>query len=246
MQYVLGVALEYKKYKKFARVRIFADDHLIDDLKLDKDISTKTVSYGPITVGPNFKTDTSGTIDIPKKLFFYEVDESVLKYNIRIEVENDDTNFNNGFMTKYSYIVLHKVFLIPKPYLDYAKLDELALKNKSILAKPVKPDRIPWRFSWPAIMSKVIDRHLVHVNTDIDNTGIANPISADIQTGGSFSVKYPIMMYKQKSQGVNFRILAPSGWASLINRDERIIAIGDWLFVYCQQFDLINTVNENQ
>tara|TARA_Y100001937_G_scaffold112812_1_gene160820 strand:- start:834 stop:1556 length:723 start_codon:yes stop_codon:yes gene_type:complete len=240
MQYVLGVALEYKKYKKFARVRIFADDHLIDDLKLDKDISTKTVSYGPITVGPNFKTDTSGTIDIPKKLFFYEVDESVLKYNIRIEVENDDTNFNNGFMTKWSYLVFHKVFLIPKPYLDYAKLDELALKNKPILAKPVKPDRIPWRFNWPAMAQVVIDRHLVGV------TGFEKPPASLYQKGGSFSVKYPIMTYKQKSQGVKFNILAPSGWATLINKDERIIAIGDWLFVYCQQFDLINTVNENQ
>ena len=246
MQYVLGVALEYKKYKKFARVRIFADDHLIDDLKLDKDINTKTVSYGPITVGPNYKTDTSGTMDIPKKLFFYEVDESVLKYNIRIEVENDDTNFNNGFMTKYSYIVLHKVFLIPKPYLNYAKLDELAFKNKSILAKPVKPDRIPWRFNWPTMGQVVVDRHLVGVENFIENSGIETPLSPFYKKGGSFSMKYPIMVYKQKSQGVKFNILAPSGWATLINKDERIIAIGDWLIVYCQQFDLINTVNENQ
>jgi hypothetical protein len=229
MQYVLGVALEYKKYKKFARVRIFADDHLIDDLKLDKDISTKTVSYGPMTVGPNYKTDTSGTIDIPKKLFFYEVDESVLKYNIRIEVENDDTNFNNGFMTKYSYIVLHKVFLIPKPYLNYAKLDELS-----------------WRFNWPAMAQVVVDRHLVAVESFIENSGIETPLSPFYKKGGSFSIKYPIMVYKQKSQGVKFNILAPSGWATLINKDERIIAIGDWLIVYCQQFDLINTVNENQ
>ena len=86
----------------------------------------------------------------------------------------------------------------------------------------------------------VIDRHLVGV------TGFEKPPASLYQKGGSFSVKYPIMTYKQKSQGVKFNILAPSGWATLINKDERIIAIGDWLFVYCQQFDLINTVNENQ
>ena len=231
MQYVLGVALEYKKYKKFARVKIFANEHLIDDLTLDEDIDTKTVSYGKIEVGPNFKTEPYSA-EIPKKIFIYEVDESVLKNNIRIEVENDDTNYNNGFMTKWSYISLHKVFLIPKNYLDFEKLDQLTVKNNSILADTVIPDP-PWRLHWPAIQHKIENRNLVY------------SIERD-KLGGSFSVKYPIMLYKQNSIGTTFRILAPGGWGSLLKINERLIVISDWLPIYCQAFGLINTVNENQ
>ena len=46
MKYVLALSFFYKQYKKDATVRIFADDLLIDELRLDRDIGVKAMISG--------------------------------------------------------------------------------------------------------------------------------------------------------------------------------------------------------
>jgi hypothetical protein len=51
------------------------------------------------------------------KIFMYVVDnESLILANgsIYIELVNDDTNYNNGFMTKSTLLALHSFYIIPE------------------------------------------------------------------------------------------------------------------------------------
>jgi len=115
MSYVLGLLFDYHRYKHDAVIRIYADDRLVDELKLSNDIKLKTIHFGiaPVdrrAIGPR---DHPSIKIVPEKIFLYEVDEEYLCNCIRIEVENNDNNYNNGFMTEFSYVKFHKIFLMP-------------------------------------------------------------------------------------------------------------------------------------
>jgi len=113
--YVLGLLFDYHRYKRDAVIRVYADDRLVDELNLSDGIKLKTVLFGiaPVdrrAIGPR---DHPSIKIVPEKLFLFEIDEKYLCNSIRIEVKNNDNNYNNGFMTKFSYVRFHKIFLIP-------------------------------------------------------------------------------------------------------------------------------------
>ena len=56
---------------------------------------------------------------VPEKLFLFEIDEQYLHARIRIEVQNDHNNYTNGFMTRFSYLKFHIVFLLPSFLLEH-------------------------------------------------------------------------------------------------------------------------------
>lgn len=60
---------------------------------------------------------------VPKNFKFYVLEESVLlgKNEISLQVENDDSNYTNGFMTKSTLIDLRHIFLLPKDYIQIFK-----------------------------------------------------------------------------------------------------------------------------
>ncbi len=58
-------------------------------------------------------------IQIPNKMFIYTLDETVLQNSIKIEITNNNSNYTNGFMTKWSSIAFYDIFLIPTHYLDF-------------------------------------------------------------------------------------------------------------------------------
>ena len=113
--HVLGLLFDYHRYKRDAVIRVYADDRLVDELNLSDDIKLKTGLFGvaPLdrrAIGPR---DHPSIKIVPEKLFLFEIDEKYLCSSIRIEVRNDDNNYNNGFMTKFSYVKFHKIFLVP-------------------------------------------------------------------------------------------------------------------------------------
>ena len=113
MSHVLGLLFEYHRYKKDTILRVYADDLLVEEILLTKDISVKSkesIKRPPIIVpGPPINR-----IELPEKLFLFEIDESNLKKSIRIEAINDNNNYTNGFMTDFSYLSFHGLFLIPR------------------------------------------------------------------------------------------------------------------------------------
>jgi hypothetical protein len=115
MSYTLGLLFEYYRYRHDAIVRVYADDRLLDELSLSSDINMKcTEDAGDMLnnrfIGPKNKTHV---MFIPEKLFLFEVDERHLCNRVRIEVQNDHNNYNNGFMTKFSYVKFHEILLVP-------------------------------------------------------------------------------------------------------------------------------------
>ena len=120
MSYILGLLFTYSRYKHDAVVRIYADDHLIDELCLSDNINLKAFNYKnmPILEGKwesirdNYG-EYSPVLFLPEKLFLFEIEEKYLNSTVRIEVQNNHNNYTNGFMTKYAYVNFHRVFLIP-------------------------------------------------------------------------------------------------------------------------------------
>ena len=115
MSYILGLLFNYHRYKRDVVIRVYADDRLVDELNLSDDIKLKTVPFGiaPVdrrAIGPR---DHPSIKILPEKLFLFEIDEKYLCNSIRIEVKNNDNNYNNGFMTKFSYVKFHQLFLVP-------------------------------------------------------------------------------------------------------------------------------------
>lgn len=164
MKYILGLAFEYKHYKKPAVIRTYADNHLIDELELSQDIRRKGNASGSATThGQGWGHDEWGVnqwweprlekwgrfyygkdrISLCEKLFTYEIDERVLDKTISIEVINDDNNYTNGFMTQYSWVIFDMVFLMPKRYFE-----DLGLLSKE------KPDVLGRRHRRSSIHDK--------------------------------------------------------------------------------------------
>ena len=119
MSYMLGLLFSYSRYQHDAIVRVYADDHLVDELSLTNNIPLKAVNYNnmPVNidiVGVDPNAEFSRVLFLPEKLFLFEIQEKYLKSNIQIEVENNHNNYTNGFMTQYSYVNFHEVFLVPK------------------------------------------------------------------------------------------------------------------------------------
>ena len=97
MSYTLGLLFEYYRYRHDAIVRVYADDCLVDELSLSSDINMKcTNNVDPLVnrfIGPTNGPTVVPPV-IPEKLFLFEIDERHLCNRIRIEVQNDDTNYN--------------------------------------------------------------------------------------------------------------------------------------------------------
>jgi len=123
MSYVLALLFEYKRYKQDAVIKIYADDHLVDEVILEKDIKLKVIKYPEkslyskrMGIPPKQRYPEKGYTPLqilPEKLFLFNISQQYLNRNIRIEVLNDNNNYTNGFMTKNSYIKFHKVYLFP-------------------------------------------------------------------------------------------------------------------------------------
>ena len=129
MSYVLGMSFEYHRYHRDAIIKVYADDQLVDEFSLTKDIKLKTVDISRLPpasdkIGPQNFT----RIEIfPEKLFLFEISEQFLHDRIRIEVENSYNNHTNGFMTEYAYIKFRHLFVVPKCLLQYKTWTELPL-----------------------------------------------------------------------------------------------------------------------
>ena len=111
MQYVLGLGILCKKYKKNPIIRVFADDTFIDEFEIAHDDETKKFT----DISKNLQLGKNHTA---KHFHLSYIDERHLNSKISIHVQNDDSNYTNGFMSKSTVISFNSTFLIPKHYLD--------------------------------------------------------------------------------------------------------------------------------
>lgn len=143
MQYVLGVGFICNKYKQNPKVRIFADDVFIDEYEINEhDPVENTLTIDRLRYWfPDWQAarpwpslekmkrngDTTMVRTIPKRdqwpkqWKIYTLDETTLqnKKQIKLEIDNNDSDYTNGFMKRSTIIDLRHVFLLPVDLLDY-------------------------------------------------------------------------------------------------------------------------------
>lgn len=122
MNHLLGLSFEYHRYHRDAVMRIYADDYLIDEFSLDRDIKLTSCNINDMPeytsrIGPSYY---SRVTFFPDTMFMYEINEKYLTDRIRIEVRNDQNNHTNGFMTEFAYFRFYRIWLMPKRFLKYA------------------------------------------------------------------------------------------------------------------------------
>ena len=130
MNYVFALQFEYHRYQQDALIKIYADNFLVDAIRLSKDIKLKTIADEALPPKPKYIKYPAGFFDVstkkyhtpknysaihivPEKIFLFDIDERYLLRSIRIEVENDYNNYSNGFMTNFAYIRWHRMALMP-------------------------------------------------------------------------------------------------------------------------------------
>jgi hypothetical protein len=129
MKYILGIGLNYKKYKKDATIKIYLNDELIEIYQLTNNIESIKVPTNTIKkIQDTFKyfkrwwfksyDAFNEKCRMPSYIKLIEVDESEIGKELRIEVKNDDSNYTNGFMTKSSTIEPNFLILAPKKLLE--------------------------------------------------------------------------------------------------------------------------------
>ena len=208
---------EYKRYKKDALVRIYADDHLVDEITLKKDIELKAIKYPEEGIHAEQFGITTGQEDsqngytrvfiLPEKLLLFKISQQYLNRNIRIEVVNDNNNYTNGFITEYSYVKFHHVDLFPTCLLEF--------ENWSMLDRFfTTQDMIN---IWP------MTHFPIEVGTQDPSTSWCKGTDFyNYEKGGSFSVEFPLY----KKHKITHLGPVPVGKLWLTRRHARIL----WLF----------------
>lgn len=240
MQYVLGLSFLFKFYRNPANVRIYSENTLLDDISLDQDIKLTTFDktkrnynepiepypgYDMLYMDNNLEKDLMDPDRFPEKLFLYTLEGEQLGQNITLEIQNDNTNYTNGFMTKYSYFVFYTCFLMPVSLL-YKKYWFKPWRKKGVECWTEDYTNIQMqdgRGTWPSNLGSAVverDNHKGHLDYRQ-------------QFGGSFKIKWPI----SKRFGVHYigdkrpigRLTQPHKFRNLM-----------------LHYNILNTENENK
>ena len=211
MKYVLGVGFICHKFKKNPKVRMFADDLFIDEYEIDKHdpfedhLTIDRLRYWfpdwqAAHLWPSLekmKKNADKTMlrtiperdQWPKQWRTYTLDETTLqnKKQIKLEIDNDDSDYTNGFMKRSTIIDLRHVFLLPVDLLNCYCADAekfftglqkvLPPKYKGVGEVDTfdKPTRIkgypfPFKYKW----------HGVSENLHMDTVGGSGLMSLDL------------------------------------------------------------------
>ena len=185
MSYVLGISFEYHRYHRPALMRVFADGNLVHEINLEKDIKLKCLNWQTLPFplsNPNEPTNWSRVKIMPKKLFLFNINEKFLKESIRIKVVNDYNNHTNGFMTEYSTIKFHDIFLIPSSLLEFKNWKKMILSRRD----PFQTDNDSNQTFFPK-MFKDFDFNVKNSSNDW-----SGPLFYH-KRGGSFKVELPLV-----------------------------------------------------
>lgn len=158
MKYLLGLGFFLKeKYRRNPLVRVFIDDTFIDEFYIGENLKSKIqwLSDPSHWIYQEQKKNWiwynaddnkySGTdpnkskhrlldrheMDFPKMFKSYIIDQEMLEKStkLRFEIDNNDTNYTNGFMTKSTLVDMSKIFLIPCKFVNlFKKIEKQSLR----------------------------------------------------------------------------------------------------------------------
>ena len=163
MKYYLIIGYQLlEKYKQLPTVRVRLNGQLVDEFLCDNEQTTE------ILVQSRFSKNMSGTCHnwkwdsietsrymAPAKYKMIELDTKLWpdKGELTIEVSNNNSNYNNGFMTLRSIVWITPVFLIRKDIFDNMSLLHRIVKKVRQMRTKVKGKDFyqQLRATWPGI-----------------------------------------------------------------------------------------------
>ena len=151
MKYIFGFNVGVKLYKKFPKFKIFADDRLIDELHLDEsNLHKDTYVFNKDSYPDEDKDVWYQDRFVNKKIHLYKIDGNYLNKNITIDIENNDNNYTNGFMTKSTLVYFSNIFLIPENlHIGIPDLIEKWLDPKNIVKDAYQESSANLVSYWP-------------------------------------------------------------------------------------------------
>jgi hypothetical protein len=116
MRYLLVVGFACDVYRQEPRARVYFNDQLIDEFFIENHIKNVELdTKHPLEPIPRQKLIEHRTKCLPP-LHLYELDihKESKHANIRIDINNDDNNYTNGFMNQTTLIQCRILSLLPK------------------------------------------------------------------------------------------------------------------------------------
>jgi len=205
MKYILVLGIEYKKFKKHAKISVEIGNQFVDTFELDQDYpGTKemqshleTYWYNKLNNQRWLSIKPPGFQDwqsVPNFFKVYEIHEDNVNDVLRIGVENSNSDYTNGFMKNSSLIRLSIVGLFPKLVVENKgeKLMKICTKINTGFRKYLKRNKIDIdvnplldRWFWPIATSFYVKRN----NTKFDQSKIQ---TFHEWIGGDFVAEFPV------------------------------------------------------
>jgi hypothetical protein len=138
MKYLLVLGFCCDVYRKKPRARIFVDDKLIDEFdvphqKNNLKIAIENYFLNRHTLKPFSKDNEFLNLKIKNfsSLQFYEIEieQKKKQLKLRIDVENNDSNSTNGFMTKSTLLTFQLLYFFPYNIKILSHLNTIRMKN---------------------------------------------------------------------------------------------------------------------
>ena len=139
MKYLLVVGFACDIYRQEPRARIFIRDKLIDEFYIlpHKDTSCpamKNFAQNLHILQP-FSRSAGDNIQInnfpPLRFYEIEIDTTLDQTELRIEIENSDSNYTNGFITNSTLIKIQVCYFFPLNQKLLLRFKEIKNKNRS-------------------------------------------------------------------------------------------------------------------
>ena len=120
-------------FKKEPRVRCFLNENFLDEFTIKHSLESNKQEKDHIDIlVPHNKFKYFTDFESIGQMLIYEVDIPNDSCVLEIEVENDDNNFSNGFMTKYTWARLEYINILP------VRLTDRILKTKNDIFQKIK------------------------------------------------------------------------------------------------------------
>lgn len=218
MKYVFILGIGYKPYKKNAEVDVKINDILLERKTLEKPIGYYKAKFeyqgSPISNFPKkliknpdshiFNIETLKQYEnktliesdfITQTFSCIEFDDKIFKEKnfITVTIRNNDNNYTNGFMTRWGFVTLYMIALVPKFMIDDTKILR-KIRNRLDYSRQVsKRTAIDGsRETWPMNFKKFSIKYLSKKNTAPSRLNRPGAIT-QVPLGGSMEIKIPVI-----------------------------------------------------
>jgi hypothetical protein len=141
MRYLLVVGFACEVYRREPLARLFMQNKLIDEFYIQHHKDTLDTDFEKFSENIHILQKNLLAIDSHLKvrmknfppLRFYEVEIDQSNNDmleLRIDINNNDTNYNNGFMTSSTFIKLQVFYFFPLNEKLLTRLNKIMIKNK--------------------------------------------------------------------------------------------------------------------